>query len=75
MPKDVILTPEGLEKLKEELAHLSGERRRDLRRNLDPRERDAIHAGARGLEPGEHDGRLSEPGVWPFNAECGRTSL
>ena len=30
MPKDVILTPEGLEKLKEELAHLSGERRREI---------------------------------------------
>jgi transcription elongation factor GreA len=30
MPKDVILTPEGLEKLKEELAHLSGERRREV---------------------------------------------
>ena len=30
MPKDVILTPEGLEKLKDELAHLSGERRREV---------------------------------------------
>lgn len=30
MPKDVILTPEGLEKLKEELEHLSTEKRREV---------------------------------------------
>jgi transcription elongation factor GreA len=30
MPKDVILTPEGLTKLKEELAHLQGDRRREV---------------------------------------------
>jgi transcription elongation factor GreA len=30
MPKDVILTPEGLQKLKDELALLSGERRRQV---------------------------------------------
>ncbi|HVW16817.1 MAG TPA: transcription elongation factor GreA [Solirubrobacteraceae bacterium] len=30
MPRDVILTPEGLEKLKEELDLLSGERRREI---------------------------------------------
>jgi transcription elongation factor GreA len=30
MPRDVILTPEGLEKLKDELDLLSGERRRDI---------------------------------------------
>jgi transcription elongation factor GreA len=30
MPKDVILTPEGLTKLKEELARLQGDRRREV---------------------------------------------
>jgi transcription elongation factor GreA len=30
MPKDVILTPEGLEKLKEELAYLSNDKRREV---------------------------------------------
>jgi transcription elongation factor GreA len=30
MPKDVILTPEGLEKLKSELEHLSTEKRREV---------------------------------------------
>ena len=30
MPKDIILTPDGLEKLKEELEHLSTERRREV---------------------------------------------
>jgi len=30
MPKDLILTPEGLERLKEELEHLSTERRREV---------------------------------------------
>ena len=30
MPRDVILTPEGLVKLKEELAHLQNERRREV---------------------------------------------
>ncbi|HEX4110329.1 MAG TPA: transcription elongation factor GreA [Solirubrobacteraceae bacterium] len=30
MPKDVILTPDGLEKLKEELEHLSTEKRREI---------------------------------------------
>lgn len=30
MPRDVILTPEGLEKLKEELEHLSVQKRRDV---------------------------------------------
>jgi transcription elongation factor GreA len=30
MPKDVILTPEGLEKLKEELAYLQGDKRREV---------------------------------------------
>jgi transcription elongation factor GreA len=30
MPKDVILTPEGLQKLKDELTHLQGDRRRDI---------------------------------------------
>ena len=30
MPKDVILTPEGLEKLKEELEHLSTDKRREV---------------------------------------------
>ena len=30
MPKDVILTPEGLEKLKEELAFLQGDKRREV---------------------------------------------
>jgi len=30
MPKDVILTADGLEKLKQELAHLQGEKRREV---------------------------------------------
>jgi len=30
MQKDVILTPEGLEKLKQEIEHLSGEKRREV---------------------------------------------
>ncbi|MDX6728049.1 MAG: transcription elongation factor GreA [Baekduia sp.] len=30
MPRDVILTPEGLSKLKEELSHLQGDRRREV---------------------------------------------
>ena len=30
MPKDVILTPEGLQKLKDELEELSGNRRREV---------------------------------------------
>jgi transcription elongation factor GreA len=30
MPKDVILTPDGLVRLKEELTHLQGERRREV---------------------------------------------
>jgi transcription elongation factor GreA len=34
MPKDVILTPEGLEKLKEELEHLSTEKRREVAQRI-----------------------------------------
>ena len=34
MPKDVILTPEGLEKLKDELEELSGSRRRDVAQRI-----------------------------------------
>ena len=30
MPKDVILTPEGLDKLKQELDYLSGDKRREV---------------------------------------------
>ena len=30
MPRDVILTPEGLQKLKEELSHLQNDRRREV---------------------------------------------
>ena len=30
MPRDVIITPDGLSKLKDELAHLQGERRREI---------------------------------------------
>jgi transcription elongation factor GreA len=30
MPREVILTPEGLQKLKEELVHLQGDRRREV---------------------------------------------
>ena len=35
----------------------------------------AVAAGDAWLEPGEHGGSLIEPGVRPFNAECGRTAL
>jgi transcription elongation factor GreA len=34
MPKDVILTPEGLQKLKDELEELSGNRRRDVAQRI-----------------------------------------
>src|SRR5437899_8867603 len=34
MPKDVILTPEGLQKLKDELEELSGTRRRDVAQRI-----------------------------------------
>ena len=34
MPKDVILTPEGLQKLKDELEELSGSRRRDVAQRI-----------------------------------------
>ncbi len=34
MPRDVILTPEGLQKLKEELDLLSGEKRRDVAQRI-----------------------------------------
>jgi transcription elongation factor GreA len=34
MPRDVILTPEGLEKLKEELDHLSTEKRREVAQRI-----------------------------------------
>jgi hypothetical protein len=32
-------------------------------------------AGARRLDAGEHGSNLTEAGVWPACAECGRTSL
>ena len=34
MPKDVILTADGLEKLKTELAHLQGEKRREVAQRI-----------------------------------------
>ena len=34
MPRDVILTPEGLEKLKEELAYLQGQKRREVAQRI-----------------------------------------
>ena len=34
MPKDVILTSDGLEKLKQELAHLQGEKRREVAQRI-----------------------------------------
>ncbi len=34
MPKDVILTPEGLEKMKHELEHLSNEKRREVAQRI-----------------------------------------
>jgi transcription elongation factor GreA len=34
MPKDVILTADGLEKLKQELAHLQGEKRREVAQRI-----------------------------------------
>jgi transcription elongation factor GreA len=34
MPKDVILTPDGLEKLKQELAHLQGDKRREVAQRI-----------------------------------------
>ena len=45
MPKDVILTPEGLEKLKEELEVLSTEKRREVAERIKEARENAAKAG------------------------------
>ena len=56
MPKDVILTPEGLRKLTEELEHLSTERRRDVARRI----KEARESGGDITENSEYDDAKNE---------------
>ncbi len=56
MPRDVILTPEGLEKLQSELELLSGEKRRDIAGRI----KDARESGGDITENSEYDDAKNE---------------